>query len=261
MTISILRTSLREQPRHVLFDLQTMKRARIDLEDQSRALAGLPERKEDAYAELSGIRRVSGGVMRQKVSRAESNGDPTSGPEHEKTPSENGVSSLLVTEFQRVSVDLSSGGSGNCIGVPVAASGAPDNHRLDPAVHAVSPHFSSGISRRLAQTNSTGIGAYVPRCPGSVACEPLGEDRWLEPELTQAVVMDALLSLGVLNQPRAHSIDHRGVDLIAEVLMDRARDADGIGQHLQIGDIEDPGWIDRRAAPRATNRRPRPGLR
>jgi hypothetical protein len=49
-----------------------MKRAHIDLEDQARALAGLPDYKEYAYAELSGIRRVSGGVMRQKVSLADS---------------------------------------------------------------------------------------------------------------------------------------------------------------------------------------------
>jgi len=67
-----------------------MKRAHIDLEDQARALAGSPDHKECAYAELSGIRRVSCGVMRQKVSRADSNGDPKSGPEHEKTPSEKG---------------------------------------------------------------------------------------------------------------------------------------------------------------------------
>jgi hypothetical protein len=67
-----------------------MKCTQIGLEDQARALAGLPEHKEYAYAELSGIRRVSGGVMRQEVSRADSNGDPKSGPEHQKTPSENG---------------------------------------------------------------------------------------------------------------------------------------------------------------------------
>jgi len=65
-----------------------MKRAHIDLEDQARALAGRPDHKEYAYAELSGIRRVSGGVLRHKVSRADSNGDPKSGPENEKTPSE-----------------------------------------------------------------------------------------------------------------------------------------------------------------------------
>jgi hypothetical protein len=61
--ISILRIPLREQPRQVLFDVQTMKRAHVDLEDQARALAGLPDHKEYAYPELSGIRRVSGGVM------------------------------------------------------------------------------------------------------------------------------------------------------------------------------------------------------
>jgi hypothetical protein len=89
-----------------------MKRAHIDLEDQARALAGLPERKEYAYVELLGIRRVSGGVMRQKVSRAESNGDPKSGPEHEKTPSEKGVSSLVVTDFQKADSVSPGQGSG-----------------------------------------------------------------------------------------------------------------------------------------------------
>jgi hypothetical protein len=87
---SILRTPLREQPRQVLFDVQSMKRARINLEHQARALVGLPDYKEYAYAGLSGICRVWGGVMRQKDSRPASNGDPKSGPEHEKTPSENG---------------------------------------------------------------------------------------------------------------------------------------------------------------------------
>jgi hypothetical protein len=77
---------LREQPRQVLFDAPTMKCAHIDLEDQARALAGLPDHKECAYVELSGIHRVSGDFMRQKVSRADSKGDPKSGPESEKNP-------------------------------------------------------------------------------------------------------------------------------------------------------------------------------
>ena len=41
--------------------------------------------------------------MRQKVSRADSNGDPKSGPENEKTPSENGFrrfSSLTFGRYQ-----------------------------------------------------------------------------------------------------------------------------------------------------------------
>jgi hypothetical protein len=65
---------MQERPRQVLSGGQTMKCTQIGLEDQARALAGLPEHKEYAYAELSGIRWVSGGVMRQKVSRADSNG-------------------------------------------------------------------------------------------------------------------------------------------------------------------------------------------
>jgi hypothetical protein len=75
-----------------------MKCAQIERQDQARALAEVPDHKEYACAELSGIRRVSGGVMRRKVSRPHSNGDPKSGPEREKTPSEKGISSLLVTD-------------------------------------------------------------------------------------------------------------------------------------------------------------------
>ena len=102
-----------------------MKCTHIGLEDQAAALAGPPAHKGYAYAELSGIRRVSGGVLRHKVSRADGNGDPKSGPEHGKTPSEKGVSSLLVTDFQQVSVDVSSGGGGNCTRVSMSNRSVP----------------------------------------------------------------------------------------------------------------------------------------
>ena len=42
------------------------------------------------------------------------------GPKNEKTPSGEGVSSFLVTDFQELSVDVSSGGGGNCTRVPLA---------------------------------------------------------------------------------------------------------------------------------------------
>ena len=50
--------------------------------------------------------------MRQKVSRGDSNGDSGGTFENEKTPSEEGVSSFLVTDFQEESVDVSYGGGG-----------------------------------------------------------------------------------------------------------------------------------------------------
>ncbi len=73
---------------------------------RAEALAGLHYPKTCEPVELSEIRRVSGGVGRQKVSRADSNGDREGASENEKTPSEEGVSSFLVTDFQEVSVDV-----------------------------------------------------------------------------------------------------------------------------------------------------------
>jgi hypothetical protein len=81
--------------------MQTMKRAHIDPEGQARALARLPDHKECAYAELSEIRRDSGGVVRQGVSRADRNGDRKSGPENEKNLSEEGFRRFLSLTFSK----------------------------------------------------------------------------------------------------------------------------------------------------------------
>jgi hypothetical protein len=62
--------------------------------------------------------------VRQKVSRADSNPDREGASENAKTPSEEGVSSFLVTDFQKASVDVSSGGGGNCTRVPRIATSA-----------------------------------------------------------------------------------------------------------------------------------------
>ena len=67
--------------------------------------------------------------MYQKLSRADSNGDQKDGSKNEKTPSEEGASSFLVTGFPQVSVGVSSGGGGNCTRVPESPS-LPDRQEL-----------------------------------------------------------------------------------------------------------------------------------
>jgi hypothetical protein len=96
--MSILRTPLQGRPRQVLSGGQTMKCTQIGLEDQARALAGLPAPTVYASVELSGMCRDLGGVLRQEVSRGDSNGERPGGSENAKTPSEEGVSSFLVTD-------------------------------------------------------------------------------------------------------------------------------------------------------------------
>ena len=97
---------------------QTAKYTHIGMEDRAEALAGLPVPKSSAFVELSEIRRVSGGVLGQELSPCVSNGTSGVIQENEKTPSVEGVSSFLVTDFQKVSVDVSYGGGGNCTRVP-----------------------------------------------------------------------------------------------------------------------------------------------
>jgi Phage integrase family len=97
---------------------QTAKYTHIGMEDRAKALAGLPAPKSYAFVELSEIRRVSGGALSQELSPDDSDDDPDDDPGNEKTPSGEGVSSSLVTDFQEVSVDVSSGGGGNCTRVP-----------------------------------------------------------------------------------------------------------------------------------------------
>ncbi len=97
---------------------QTAKYTHIGMRARATALAGLQYPKTCEPVELSGIRRVSGGVVRQEVSRADSNGDRDGASGNEKTPSEEGVSSFPVTDFQELSVDVTYGGGGNCTRVP-----------------------------------------------------------------------------------------------------------------------------------------------
>ena len=93
---------------------QTAKYTDIGTRARAEALAGLPAPNASQSVELSGMCRDSGGVQSQGVSPAVSEGEP----ENEKTPSGEGVSSFLVTDFQEQSVDVSSGGGGNCTRVP-----------------------------------------------------------------------------------------------------------------------------------------------
>jgi integrase len=96
----------------------TMKYTHIGLEDQAAALAGLPLPKTCATANGSGIGRESGGASCLAASPLVSPPAANFGLGNEKTPSREGVSSSLVTDFQEMSVDVSSGGGGNCTRVP-----------------------------------------------------------------------------------------------------------------------------------------------
>ena len=94
------------------------------LEDQVRALAGLPAPTAYACVELSEMRREWRGVLGSEVSAGDSSRNSGVMMENERTPSGEGVSSLLVTGFQEVSVDVNSGGGGNCTRVPALAGGS-----------------------------------------------------------------------------------------------------------------------------------------
>jgi hypothetical protein len=98
----------------------TMKYTHIGLDDQAEALAGLPAPFASKISGGSGIGRVSGGALGQELSASGSEGDLDDPPENEKTPSEEGVSSLLGSCSQELSVAVSSGGGGNCTRVPLA---------------------------------------------------------------------------------------------------------------------------------------------
>jgi hypothetical protein len=95
-----------------------MKYTHIGLQDQADALAGLPFPRVCTNADWMVIGRVSGGVLGQEVSADVSKGGREGKTKSDKTPSEEGVSSFLVTDFQEVSVDVTSGGGGNCTRVP-----------------------------------------------------------------------------------------------------------------------------------------------
>ena len=97
---------------------QTAKYTHIGMTARATALAGLQYPKGSAAVELSEMCRDSGGVLGQEVSRADSDGDRYGVSKNDETPSEEGVSSFLVTDFQELSVDVSSGGGGNCTRVP-----------------------------------------------------------------------------------------------------------------------------------------------
>jgi hypothetical protein len=92
------------------------------MEDRAKALAGLPAPKTYQSVEMSDICRKRGGVLSQKLSPDDSDDDPNGGGGNEKTPSWKEVSSSGVTEFQQISVDVSSGGGGNCTRIPNSTS-------------------------------------------------------------------------------------------------------------------------------------------
>ncbi|APW58645.1 Tyrosine recombinase XerC [Paludisphaera borealis] len=106
----------RELARHADVRM-TMKYTHIGLDDQAAALAGLPL-PNASKTSWPGIGRVSGGASGQELSAAGSNDDDEEGPENEKTPSGEGVSSFPGVASQELAFDASYGGGGNCTRVP-----------------------------------------------------------------------------------------------------------------------------------------------
>lgn len=92
---------------------QTAKYTHIGMKDRAKALGNLVAPDTFESVELSEIRRVSGGVLGQELSAAGTEPTQIAGPENEKTPSGEGVSSHCVSASQELAVDLSSGGGGN----------------------------------------------------------------------------------------------------------------------------------------------------
>ncbi len=97
---------------------QTTRYVHIGMEDRAEALGNLPAPKTYASVDLSGMCRVWGGALSQELSSDDSDDDPDDDPENDKTPCGKGVLSSCVTDFQELSVDVRSGGGGNCTRVP-----------------------------------------------------------------------------------------------------------------------------------------------
>lgn len=97
---------------------QTAKYTHIGMRARAEALAGLASPNACEDATVSEMCRDSGGVQSRGTSPAVSDGATKGEPENEKTPAGAGVSSCCVTDCQEESVDVSSGGGGNCTRVP-----------------------------------------------------------------------------------------------------------------------------------------------
>ncbi len=101
---------------------QTARYTHIGIEDQAEALASLPRTNASANVDRLHIACIRGDVGSREASPDGSEPVGEAGPENEKTPSGEGVSSSGVTDFQELSVDVSSGGGGNCTRVPRSVS-------------------------------------------------------------------------------------------------------------------------------------------
>ena len=88
------------------------------VEDQAEALVSPPRTKASAHSDRLHIACIPGDVGSREVSADGSELVEEAGPENDETPSGEGVSSFPVTDFQEESVDVSSGGGGNCTRVP-----------------------------------------------------------------------------------------------------------------------------------------------
>jgi integrase len=106
-------TEARELARHSDVRM-TMKYTHIGLEDQARALAALPA----PGANQQRFSSASGGSSCHASATVDANefGEAESG--NDETPSEEGVSSAVVSACQEEAINVSSGGGGNCTRVP-----------------------------------------------------------------------------------------------------------------------------------------------
>lgn len=110
-------TEARELARHSDVRM-TMKYTHIGLEDQARALAALPA--PGTTWQRSGS--APGVAERHSSTSADAHDSGVAPPGNDETPSGEGVSSSVVADCQEQSVDVSSGGGGNCTRVPRSVS-------------------------------------------------------------------------------------------------------------------------------------------
>ena len=96
----------------------TMKYTHIGLDDQAKALSGLPVPLRTPSEKWSEMGRESGGASCQSLTTDGTWDNRTKDSTNDATPSFEGVASSDVACFQEESIDVSSGGGGNCTRVP-----------------------------------------------------------------------------------------------------------------------------------------------
>src|SRR5262245_17096326 len=81
--------------------------------------------------------------------------------------------------------------------------------------------------------------------PFKIACKLRIHGRGVEPELIEAVPMDAVLMLRAFGKVVPHSVFEFGRAGVIEPAVDRADDADRVGQEGRINDVVEPIGVGR----------------